>query len=243
LRDSYRCLILGGALDGYGTWQCYAGLVSTEPVSPKASVLEALAVFAIIMAYIWKLRFTHPRFWFPVVALILISHVVHRERARALGFRATDFGNCVRRFGPALIGLALAMLTAGLLLGTIRPIGFAQALGSFTLYLPWGLFQQYLLNGYFLNRFDMMLSRNAASILTSVLFCAVHSPNWFLMVVTPVAGYGAVWVYRRYKNLYFLGLAHAMIGFLLFVVVPDSISHHLNVGPRWSGDLISLQSR
>jgi hypothetical protein len=63
--------------------------------------------------------------------------------------------------------------------------------------------------------------------------CAAHSPNWFLMPVTLVSGYGAIWVYRRYNNLYFLGLAHAMIGFLLFVAVPDSVSHHLNVGPGW----------
>jgi hypothetical protein len=207
--------------------------VSTVAVSSKASVLEALAVFAIIMAYIWKLRFTHPGFWFPVVAFILLSHVAHHERASALGFRAKNFGSCARRFGPALIGLALAMLSAGLLLGTIRPVGFEQAIGSFALYLPWGLFQQYLLNGYFLKRFDMVLSRNAASSMTSVLFCAVHSPNWFLMLVTPVAAYAAVWVYRQYGNLYFLGLAHAVIGFLLFVAVPDSVSHHLNVGPGW----------
>jgi CAAX prenyl protease-like protein len=185
------------------------------------------------MAYIWKLRFTHPRFWFPVVALILLSHVAHHERAPALGFQAKGFGNCMRRFGPVLIGLALVMLSAGLWLGTLRPIGFEQAIGSFALYLPWGLFQQYLLNGYFLKRFDMALPRNAANGLTAVLFCAVHSPNWFLMLVTPVAGYAAVWVYRQYGNLYFLGVAHAVIGFLLFVAVPDSVSHHLNVGPGW----------
>ena len=219
------------------------GIVSTASVSRIVSVVEALAVFAIIMAYIWKLRFTHPAFWFPVVALILLSHVLHHERAQALGFQAKDFGNCVRRFGPALIGLALAILSAGLLFGTIRPIGFGQAMGSFALYLPWGLFQQYLMNGYFLKRFDVVLSQNAANVLTSGLFCAVHSPNWFLMLVTPVAGYGAVWVYRRYKNLYFLGLAHAMIGFLLFVAVPDSVSHHLNVGPGRSAPPLSSQAR
>jgi membrane protease YdiL (CAAX protease family) len=211
----------------------YARGVSTAAIWRKASVLEPLAIFAIIMLYIWKWRFTHPSFWLPIVALILVSQVAHRDRARALGFQARNFGICVRRFGPALIGLALAMLSAGLLLGTIRPIGFEQGIQSFALYLPWGLFQQYLLNGYFLTRFETALSRNAASIVTSVLFSVVHSPNWFLMLITPVAAYGAIWVYRRYKNLYFLGLAHATIGFLLFLVVPDSVSHHLRVGPGW----------
>jgi hypothetical protein len=242
-RSSHALLTRQATEADVGRGGATLGIVSTASVSRKVSVVEALAVFAIIMAYIWKLRFTHPAFWLPVVALILLSHLVHHERARALGFQAKDFGNCVRRFGPALIGLALAILSAGLLLGTIRPIGFAQSMGSFALYLPWGLFQQYLLNAYFLKRFDTVLSQNAANLLTSGLFCAVHSPNWFLMLVTPVAGYGAVWVYRQYKNLYFLGIAHAMIGFLLFVSVPDSVSHHLNVGPGWSAHPLSSQAR
>ncbi len=185
------------------------------------------------MAYIWKWRFTHPRLWLPVVALILAAQVAHRDRPRALGLQAGNFGVCVRRFGPALIGLALAMLSLGLLLGTVRPIGFKPAIQSFALYLPWGLFQQYLLNAYFLTRFETALSRNAAGILTSALFSVVHAPNWFLMLIAPVAAYAAIWVYRQYKNLYFLGLAHAAIGFLLFLVVPDSVSHHLRVGPGW----------
>ncbi|HEY1758928.1 MAG TPA: CPBP family intramembrane glutamic endopeptidase [Bryobacteraceae bacterium] len=209
--------------------------MSTAAVWRKASIIEALAAFAIIMVYIWEWRFTHPRFWLPVVALILVSHLAHRDRAPALGLQTRNFGICLSRLGPALIGLALAMLSAGVLLGTIRPIGFEQAGESFALYLPWGLFQQCLLNGYFLTRFEATLSRNAATIVTSVLFGIVHSPNWFLMLVTPVAGYGAIWVYHRYKNLYFLGLAHATIGFLLFFVVPDSVSHHLRVGPGWFG--------
>ncbi len=185
------------------------------------------------MAYIWKWRSTHPRFWLPVVALILASQAAHRDRASALGLRTGNFGICVRRYGPVLAGLALAMLGAGLLLGTIRPIGFEPAMESFALYLPWGLFQQYLLAGYFLTRFETALSPNAAGILTAALFGVVHSPNWFLMLVTPAAAFGAIWVYRRHRNLYFLGLAHATIGFLLFFVVPDSVSHHLRVGPGW----------
>ncbi len=131
----------------------------------------------------------------------------------------------MRRFGPALIGLALAMVGAGLLLGTIRPLGFEPAIESFALYLPWACSAELYVNGYFLTRFETALSRSAASILTSVLFSAVHSPNWFLMLITPAAAYEAIRVYHRYKNLYFLGLAHATIGFLLFLVVPDSVSH------------------
>ena len=199
-------------------------------------------MFAVIMAYIWKFRFTHPRFWLPAAGMILISQIARYEGPPALGFRATNFRICAHRFGPTMIGLALALLSVGLLFGTIRPIGFERAIGVFALYLPWGLFQQYLLNGYFLKRLDMTLSPHWATILASVLFSAVHSPNWFLMVVTLIAGYGAIWVYRRHEDLYFLGLAHAVIGSLLFMVVPDSVSHHLNIGPGFHATVASLQA-
>ena len=46
-------------------------------------------------------------------------------------------------------------------------------------------------------------------------------------------GWGSTLLYRRTRNLYFLGFAHATVGLLLFLVVPDSISRHLRVGPGW----------
>jgi len=199
----------------------------------KDSVPEALAVFALIMLYIWKLRLTHPWSWLAAVALIVVSHVARRERPQELGFHTRNFAICARKFGLAVIAAAAALWIGGLLLKTIRPLSPAQMIQSFAVYLPWGLFQQYLMNGYFLRRFDSSLSRGPASVLTAVLFSVVHAPNWFLMLVTPVGACGAIWVYRRYGNLYFLGLAHAVFGFLLFIVVPDSVSHHMRVGPGW----------
>jgi membrane protease YdiL (CAAX protease family) len=200
----------------------------------KSALAEALLVFAAILFYIWRLRFTHPWSWLWVVGAILGSHAVRRERAQSLGFRVANFAHCVRTFGIPLFALALVILSVGLLLGAVRPIGIEAAVRSFILYLPWGLFQQYLLNGYFLNRFDVALSRTASSVLASALFAVAHLPNWFLMLVTLAAGQMAIWAYRRYRNLFFLGLAHATVGFLLFIVVPDSVTHHLRVGPEWN---------
>jgi membrane protease YdiL (CAAX protease family) len=101
-------------------------------------------------------------------------------------------------------------------------------------YLLWGLTQQYALNGYFLNRFDAVFSsRAASSSVTALLFSAVHAPNPFLMAVTLPLGWCATLLYRRTRNLYLLGIAHGTIGLLLFVTVPDSVSHHLRVGPGW----------
>jgi membrane protease YdiL (CAAX protease family) len=92
-----------------------------------------------------------------------------------------------------------------------------------------------MLNGYFLKRLTAAMPGRPAAIASAVLFSGVHLPNWFLMAVALVTGYVCARIYLRYRNLYFLGIAHATIGILLLVVVPDSVSHHLVVGPGWFG--------
>src|SRR5689334_4881584 len=201
----------------------------------KITLAEPLSVFALIMAYIWQLRFSYRGSWLLILALMLVSHRLRGEQAATLGFDGRNLRDCLRDFAPMIAFFALAMLAMGILLQTTRPIRFEQGLKAWAGYLPWGLFQQYILNGYFFNRFDSVLSRRTAPVMSAALFSGAHLPNWFLMAVTLLTGYLCARIYRRYNNLYFLGLAHGTVGFLLFLVVPDSISHHLIVGPGWFG--------
>ena len=199
----------------------------------RLAILEPASIFLLIMAYIWDLRYLHPTLWLAIFALMIASHLLRRERAETLGFRFSNLADCLREFGPALLFVALVLLAGGALLQTTRRMPFDRALLGWVAYLPWGLFQQYVLNGYFMTRFDSLVSRRAAPVAAAALFSGAHTPNWFLMAVTLLLGYCCARVYRRYKNLYFLAIAHATIGFLLYLVVPDSISHHLTVGPGW----------
>jgi len=202
-----------------------------QAMKQRLGLLEAAAIFALIVFYIWELHQRHPAACLAIFGVIAISHAVRRERVAWLGFRAETLAEDLARFAPALAFIALVLFAAGLLAQTIRQIGFLQAATGWFAYLPWGTFQQYMLNGYFLNRLRSSLPSRTASVAASLLFSGVHTPNWFLMVVTLVMGYAATRVYQSRRNLYLLGIAHATLGFLLFLVVPDSISHHLNVGP------------
>jgi CAAX prenyl protease-like protein len=199
----------------------------------RLAILEPVSIFALIMVYIWVLRHIVPGFWLAILGLILLSHYRHRENADALGFHILNFRECARELMPALLLCGLLLIGCGNLLQTTRPIGFDQAVLTWVGYVPWGLFQQYILNGYFMQRFDGLVSRRAAPMISAALFSGAHLPNLFLMMVTLVAGYCCARVYRRYRNLYFLGVAHGTFGFLLYLVIPDSISHHLIVGPGW----------
>ena len=120
-----------------------------------------------IVAYIWNLRYSHGGAWLWILGLMLLSHLVRRENAYSLGFRTRHMGECWRDLAPALAVLTLFMLACGTLLHTMRPIGVAVALASWAAYVPWGVFQQYALNGYFLNRFHAVMGRRAASLLAA----------------------------------------------------------------------------
>ncbi len=199
----------------------------------QLAILEPLLVFSLIVAYIWKLRFLHPNCWIAIPVLMLLSHLLRRESPRALGFELRNLRNGLNELAPLLILAAFLLLAAGILLRTRRQIGFDAALAALAAYLPWGLAQQYALNGYFLNRLDAAFSSRAASSFAALLFSAAHAPNPFLMAITLPLGWYATVLYRRTRNLYLLGIAHAAVGLLLFLVVPDSLSHHLRVGPGW----------
>jgi hypothetical protein len=201
----------------------------------RIALLEPVTVFALIMAYIWQIRYSHQGFWLAILAAVIVSHLVRREDTQLLGFHRHHLRECLEEFAPLLAFFGLAMLGAGILLQTTRTIRFGDAFLAWAAYLPWGTFQQYLLNGYFLNRFMGAMSGRSAAIASAVLFSGAHLPNWFLMAVTLITGYACARIYLRHNNLYFLGIAHATIGFLLFLVVPDSVSHHLVVGPGWFG--------
>jgi hypothetical protein len=199
--------------------------------SQKLIVAEAAVGFALIMLYIWRLRFSAPRAWIVILGFFVLSHILRGEKAASLGFRRGNFRECMEALSPALLLLALSLMAGGVLLETIRPITLEYGCMCLLAYCPWGIFQQYLLNGYIANRLLAVFSGRYVPLMAATLFAGAHLPNWFLTIVTFATGYASTKIFIRYRNIYFLGLAHALIGTVLFVVIPDSISHHLTVGP------------
>jgi hypothetical protein len=197
----------------------------------KLIVVETTTGFASIMLYIWRLRFTAPRAWVFILGFFILSHILRGERTASLGLRWGNFRECLETMAPALLLLALSLMALGVLLQTIRPISVEYGFMCLLAYCPWGIFQQYLLNGYIANRLLAVSSARHVPLMAAALFAGAHLPNWFLMLVTFATGYVSTKIFMRYRNIYFLGLAHAVIGTVLFVVTPDSISHHLTVGP------------
>lgn len=200
------------------------------------SLLEAAAVFAAVMLYIWRLRLFHPASILVVLGYVFGSHFAHGESARRLGFGWSGAGKAF----PAVLAWAAAIagtaLVAGACSGTLRHVTLSHALAGVAAYAVWGLFQQYLLNGYFLNRlveFSGRADSRFAPLGAALMFSAAHLPNWFLVGVTFAGGYAAARVYMKYRSLYPLAAAHGLIGYALLVAVPDSVAAGFIIGPRY----------
>jgi hypothetical protein len=128
--------------------------------------------------------------------------------------------------------LAAAIVSAGALMGTLHAFPWPPyPLFHGGVYAVWAFIQQFIALSFFFVRFERLLgSSTRAVIATSVLFGAVHLPNWVLVTCTAVMGLVFAELFRRYRNIYWLGLAHALLGIAVAVSVPDALHHQMRVG-------------
>lgn len=200
-----------------------------------AAAIEVPLVFAGILAYIWRWQHTFPYLWMPLWAFILVSHVVHHDTLRGLGLGRTD----LRASAQWVLPLALLMFLPLLFYGFERHrLEFLHP--TWRLLIPlvgygvWCAFQQYLTQSYFNNRLMLAIrNRHLSSVLVGIMFSATHLPNLILMIATFIAGLVFAEVFARHRNIWPLALAQAVGGLLIAAVAPDSMLHHMRVGPGY----------
>lgn len=172
--------------------------------------------------------------------LILVGMVginrFYGEGLKEIGLWPKNFKTAFSEFGLLLLCIILILLCFGLLFGQYHFPKSSSWLSYFLIYCFSGLLQQYLLNGFFLNRLVGFVGdeRNPRiPIIAGGFFAMAHIPNWFLVVITFFAGWVCCAIFLRPiggRNLYFLGLAHGIIGFLLLAFLPHSISQGFRIG-------------
>lgn len=200
-----------------------------------ATACEVPLIFAGILAYIWRWQHTFHDAWIMLFALILLSHALHRDTLRALGLGLKEMRASAQWVLPLAILFYLPMLVYGWWyhrLEAIFPNG--QAVLSLFGYGIWCAFQQYLTQSYFNNRLMLVIHNpHVSSVLVGIMFGAAHIPNPILTIATFVAGFIFAEVFARHRNIWPLALAQAVGGFLLGAVSPESMIHHLRVGPGY----------
>ncbi len=219
---------------------------AVEQVGTKrrwASLTEAAVVFLAVMLYIWRFRMVYPSSYLVILGYVVGSHFAHHESPGWLGFGWRQASAAFPLMFVWSVAIAAVAVMLGSVLGILRPVPPEHVLAGIGAYILWGLFQQYLLNGYFVNRL-LEFSGNAKGQFVPVgaaaLFALAHLPNWFLVAVTFIGGYASARLYLRCRSLYPLAVAHGLIGYTLYLVVPESIAMGFIIGPRY---LLKLYGR
>ena len=192
-------------------------------------MLELVFGYGIIIGVIWMPEHLQAMLS-PVVLVLTLGVVILRKPSRdELGFGTNGLIPSLWIF-PAAIALTLVSVFIAGKIGTLHPLYKPDA-PHVAGYVLWTIYQQFLLQDYFMDRLLRLLANKSAAVaLAGTLFAAAHLPSPILTAATLVWGIASCALFRRYHNLWMLGLAQGMLGLCFAVCVPDALHHHLRVG-------------
>lgn len=191
-------------------------------------VVELIGGFAGIIMILWLP--TQQQLIFGPIALLLplVLVLLRRPTPNELGLGVRGFVSSLWIL-PAAVATMVAAVLLARKIGTFHPLYNADLAHVYG-YVLWTMYQQFLLQDYFMPRLTRLLSSDAALVAAALLFAIAHLPNLSLVVATLVWGAVSCWLFRRYRNLYMLGLAQGLLGLCFAICVPDAMHHHMRVG-------------
>lgn len=199
--------------------------------SPGRDMAEIAVGYGLILAVIWTPRPWQQYLWLVAVAVIAVIIGASFESLRAMGLRAANFFRSLWVVGVALLfaGAAVAISAS---LHTLRtpgsPLSFFE---DYWAYAIWSGVQQFLLQCFFLSRLLRLLPNpRQAAFAAAGLFALAHLPNPILAALTVVWGSLACLIFLRYRNLYPLAMAHAILGVTIAIAIPGPVDHNMRVG-------------
>jgi hypothetical protein len=203
--------------------------MSSDPPSRTRDLIELIFGYGMIVGIIWTPEQLQ-RFLSPVALLFTLAVVLARGQTRdelGLGWRGFIPSLWIL---PAAIALSAVSVFVAAKIGTLHPLykaDFAHISG----YVLWTIYQQFLLQDYFMDRLLRLVANKSAAVsLAGTLFAAAHLPNLVLTAATVVWGIASCALFRRYRNLWALGLAQGLLGLIFAICIPDALHHHLRVG-------------
>jgi hypothetical protein len=222
------------ALDPYaadaGKLPASSKFVEPHTAGGCRAIWELAVGYGLLQATLWtegELRWG----WAVATALWIIGLTVyHRPSLRELGLGWTGFVRSIWVVGLAAVAGA-AMLFVAHLAGTLHRYALHRALLVVaTGYLMWTFQQQFMLQSFFFLGLQRLLSSRKVVWAAAGLFALAHFPNPVLVPATLAAGLAFCELFRRYRNIYTLAIAQAILGMCLAAAVPNALHHHMRVG-------------
>lgn len=197
----------------------------------RRDLAEVAIAFGLILTVLWTPRPWQQLLWWVAIAVIGALIAMSFQGFRAAGLRAGNFFCSLWVVGAALLVSAVTVTISARLHTLHGPGGPLVLLESFWAYAIWSGVQQFLLQCFFLSRLLRLLpTPRMAAFSAAGLFALAHLPNPVLAVLTIVWGSISCLLFLRYRNLYPLAIAHAVLGITVAVAVPGHVDHNMRVG-------------
>jgi hypothetical protein len=211
-------------------------LYSALPVPHTASartvarnLIELIIGYGAIVGVIWMPDHWQ-KFCAPLVLVLTLGIILSRRPSRGqLGLTWRAFVHSIWIL-PAAVALSIISAFLAAKFGTLHPL-YKGDFGHITGYILWTIYQQLLLQGYFMDRLlRLSLNESTAVIIAGTMFAAAHLPSPWLTAATLVWGILSCALFRRYRSIWVLGLAQGLLGLCFAICIPDVLHHHLRVG-------------
>jgi hypothetical protein len=196
---------------------------------PARDVIELVIGYGAIVGVIWTPEHLQ-RMLSPFVLLLTLGIVLARRPSRdqlGLGWHGLVRSAWIL---PAAVALGIVSTFVAARMGTLHPLykGDLTHIGGYVL---WTIYQQFLLQDYFMDRLLRLGASEATAVtIAGTLFAAAHLPSPWLTAATLLWGIVSCTLFRRYRNIWALGLAQGLLGICFAICIPDALHHHLRVG-------------
>lgn len=216
-----------GPLDKSAGWDIGIPMIAARK---PHDLLELSIGYGLILLAVWSPP--HWQFFVGLAALcwILLVTGTSFEGWRAMGFGASGALASLWVVGLALLLAAVAAIVADRLHTLHLPgtaVGVVQRYWGYSL---WAFMQEFLLLNFVLRHLLRLLPGKKAALMAAGLFALAHLPNPILTLATLLWGFAAGWLFLRYRSIYTLALAHAILGICIATTIPSPVTHHMKVG-------------
>jgi membrane protease YdiL (CAAX protease family) len=197
----------------------------------RALPLKTVAIgFVLIEAALWSPK--SAQLWIGLVAAVWIigQTIMSRRSADELGLGLTGLKQSAWVIAAALVAAGMLLCTGwyfGSLHGLMGPI---PASTHVLAYSAWAFQQEFILQCFlFLNLVPMLGTRRAV-VVAALIFSLAHLPNPILMCATLISGLCLTAAFSRYRNVYAVAIAHALLGLSVAVALPADLHRNMRVG-------------
>ncbi|MGH9600031.1 MAG: lysostaphin resistance A-like protein [Terracidiphilus sp.] len=199
--------------------------------SKRRDLIELAVAYGLILLVIWTPRPAQRWLWWVAVGAVAFITSISFDGLDAMGLRRKNFLRSLWIVAVAL-ALAVAAVLVAFRLHTLRLLGGpAWLIENYWAYAIWAAVQQFLLQCFFLSRLRRLVpGPHLAVFLAALIFACAHIPSPILAPLTLVWGFAACLLFLRYRNLYSLAIAHAILGIAVAITIPGPVDHNMRVG-------------